>query len=326
MLIIHRPQTDPYFNLATEEYLLRVAGQDCFMIWQNEPAVVVGKHQNAFAEVNHAFIYENNIPVIRRISGGGTVFHDPGNLNFSFIQKGEKRKLVDFRKFTSPVIEMLNKLGIQAAFEGKNDIRVNGLKISGNAEHVFKDKVLHHGTLLYSSGLDWLHEAIRTEENKYNHRGVQSVRSKVGNVIDFMKIKMPLCEFKSTLLDYIESKFDNIEHYQLSAGDQLKIDQLVISKYKTWLWNYAYSPDFTFKNTIQTNGILINIAMKIQKGIIVDLNLDIEPRRPEIVEFLVSLLQGGEYQYGIILEKAGNKLVSGLNIGLSLQPILKLLF
>ena len=129
MLIINRPQTDPYFNIAAEEYLLKQMEEDCFMLWQNQPSIIIGKHQNSLAEINYNFVKENNIPVVRRISGGGTVFHDLGNLNFTFISKGEKEKLVNFKKFTQPIIEVLNQMGVPARFEGKNDLRVSGLKI-----------------------------------------------------------------------------------------------------------------------------------------------------------------------------------------------------
>ena len=187
MLIINRPQTDPYFNIAAEEYLLKQMDEDCFMVWQNEPSIIVGKHQNTLAEINYSFAKENNIPVVRRITGGGTVFHDLGNLNFTFISSGEKGKLVNFKKFTQPIIEVLNQMGIPARFEGKNDLRVNGLKISGNAEHVYKNKVLHHGTLLFSTDLNFLKKAIKSVPERFQDKAVQSVRSKVANITDFIE-------------------------------------------------------------------------------------------------------------------------------------------
>ncbi len=157
------------------------------MLWQNLPSIILGKHQNTLAEINYSFVKENNIPVVRRISGGGTVFHDLGNLNFTFISSGEKEKLVNFRKFTQPIIEVLNHMGIPACFEGKNDLRVNGLKISGNAEHVYRNKVLHHGTLLFSADLNYLNQAIKSVPERFKDKAVQSVRSKVANITDSKK-------------------------------------------------------------------------------------------------------------------------------------------
>ena len=148
----------------------------------NDPSVIIGKHQAAHREVNTKFVTENKIPVIRRISGGGTVFHDQGNLNFTFIRQSEEGKQVDFRKYTRPVIDFLVSLGIDAKFEGKNDIKVDGLKISGNAEHVHRNRVLHHGTLLFSSSIDMLRNSIRTDKSCYTTRAVGSNPSSVMNL------------------------------------------------------------------------------------------------------------------------------------------------
>ena len=151
MLCLNLESTDPYFNLAVDEYLLKNRKEDFLILGINDTSVIIGKHQVAHRESATKFVTQNNIPVIRRISGGGTVYHDNGNLNFSFILKSEQGKQVDFRKYTLPVISFLASLGVDAKFEGKNDLKVNGLKISGNAEHVYHDRVLHHGTLLFNS-------------------------------------------------------------------------------------------------------------------------------------------------------------------------------
>ena len=152
---------DIYFNLALEEYLLMHEVDDYFVLWQSEPAVVVGKHQNTLAEINYRFVSEKNIRVARRLSGGGTVYHDQGNLNFTYIANGEPGKLVDFKRFIEPVIHFLGTLGIDAQQGLKNEILVRGKKISGNAEHVYKNRVLHHGTLLFHSDLHLLRECLR---------------------------------------------------------------------------------------------------------------------------------------------------------------------
>jgi lipoate---protein ligase len=162
MLCIYNPSTEPYFNMAAEEYLLKNFSANIFMLWRNDNAVVVGKHQNSLAEINHDFVQQNNIKVVRRLSGGGTVFHDLGNLNFTFITNGEGEELVNFRKFTQPILEVLLQLGVHAKFEGRNDLTINGLKFSGNAEHVFKKRTLHHGTLLFSSKISDLTQALKS--------------------------------------------------------------------------------------------------------------------------------------------------------------------
>ncbi len=156
MLCIQSPSRDPYFNLAAEEYLLKQSTDDVFMLWQSSPVVVSGKHQNVYAEMNYRYIREKGILVARRLTGGGTVYHDPGNINFSFIRQGEAGKMVDFTGFIEPVIRFVNSLGVHASQGPKHEIMVNGKKISGNAEHVFKNRVLHHGTLLFDAALDEL--------------------------------------------------------------------------------------------------------------------------------------------------------------------------
>lgn len=268
MLIVQRPQTNPFFNIAAEEYLLKKMDKDCFMLWQNEPSIIVGKHQNTLAEINHSWITGNDIPVVRRISGGGTVVHDLGNLNFSFIKIGEREKLVDFRKFTQPIIEVLNQLGVPARFEGKNDLRVKGLKISGNAEHVYINKVLHHGTLLFSSNLSQLNHFINVDSKKYSDKSVKSIRSTVANIADFLSHSMDIDEFKKRILQHLYSIYPASEEYYLSTDDIMQIENLVNEKYKTWQWNYGYSPKFIAGSHLKLKDSSVTFDIKVEKGIV----------------------------------------------------------
>ncbi|MBN2814917.1 MAG: lipoate--protein ligase family protein, partial [Bacteroidales bacterium] len=182
MLFLTSEITDPYYNLATEEYLLRQLHDDVFMLWISRPVIVVGKHQNALAEINYRFVSDNHIDVARRLTGGGAVFHDEGNVNFAFIRAGEPGRLVDFNAFIEPVTAFLQTLGVEALRGPKNEILVNGLKISGNAEHVYKNRVLHHGTLLYQSNLDRLRQSLKPSGGRYIDKAVQSNRSSVTNL------------------------------------------------------------------------------------------------------------------------------------------------
>jgi lipoate-protein ligase A len=269
MLCIHLKNTDPYFCLAAEEYLLKNFAEDIFMLWQSEKAVVVGKHQNLLAEINYPFVRENNIALCRRISGGGTVFHDAGNVNFSFIKNVKSPAEISFKQFTAPVVDALSKLGVTASTSGRNDLLIDGLKISGNAEHVYKNRVLHHGTLLFNSDLKNLGNAIKVVPGKYESKAVQSNRSPVANILQFLKMEMTTGEFVQFLLDVQLENTENI-FYDLSEPDIQSVEKLAFEKFRTWEWNFGYSPKYSFKNVVEIDGKAISIRLVVEKGIIVE--------------------------------------------------------
>ncbi len=274
MLCIQNENTNPYFNLASEEYILRNFTDDCFMLYRNTPSIIIGKHQNTLAEINYEFVRKNNIDVLRRLSGGGTVFHDLGNLNFAFIQNAEKDdNLVDFKKYTKPIIEVLQNLGIDAKFEGRNDIMINGKKISGNAEHVYKKRVLHHGTLLFSSELKDLSGALKINPLKYSDKGVKSVRSRVTNILDHLKEEISIKEFSDKILSFIKSTNKKAKIYQFNHNDIKQVNKLIEDKYSTWEWNYGYSPEYTFEKNIQQGNKKLEIKLKVEKGVIKKVDL-----------------------------------------------------
>lgn len=273
MLIIQNDNLDPYFNIASEEYLLKNFEEDIFMLYINNPSIIVGKHQNAYAEVNFPYVHKNNIPVVRRLSGGGTVYHDNGNLSFAFFQNGSEGNLVNFKKFTDPIISVLQSMGVDAQLQGKNDLRVNGLKVSGNAEHVFKKRVIHHGTLLFDSKLEELREAIKVEQGKYKDKAVQSIRSKVTNICPFLKEALTTAKFKKRIEDFIIMKNDNSKIYSFSEKDIEQIEILQREKFNTWKWNFGYSPNYIFQNEVQFHESRFTIKYSVEKGLIVDCEL-----------------------------------------------------
>lgn len=266
MLLIQRKQTNPYFNIAAEEYILKHFTEDVFMLWQNEPSVIIGKHQNTLAEINHHYIEQNNIPVVRRISGGGAVFHDLGNINFTFIKTIIGEDLVDFKRFINPIITVLQQMGVDARQEGHNDIRINGLKCSGNAEHVFKNRVLHHGTILYSSDLNMLGIALHSDEDRFTGRAVKSRRSPVTNIISHLPLKISMHDFIERIYQHQFSLGQDARYYQLTEQDNLEIQKLADQKYKIWEWNYGYSPAYHYSNHIDN----LNCELETHGGIIIE--------------------------------------------------------
>jgi lipoate-protein ligase A len=265
MICINLKNTNPYFCLAAEEYLLKNFDDDIFMLWQSEDTVVLGKHQNALAEINYPFVRSNNITVARRISGGGTVFHDSGNVNFTFIKNVQSSAEISFKQFTEPVRDALAQLGIEATTSGRNDLLIEGFKVSGNAEHVFKKRVLHHGTLLFNSDLENLGQAIKVVPGKYESKAVQSNRSQVANISSFLKQEMEIKDFVDFLIE-VQLKKPGNRKYELTDSDNITIQKLANEKFETWDWNFGYSPKYLFKNKVDIAGKRLSVQMSVKKG------------------------------------------------------------
>ena len=270
---INQTNSDPYFNLAAEEYFLKSFQENIFMLWRSRPSVVVGKHQNALAEINHEFVQKNQIPVARRLSGGGTVFHDPGNVNFTFIRNVEKISEVNFKVFTVPVVEALRKLGVEAYSTGRNDLLIDGKKISGNAEHVHKNRVLHHGTLLFDSQLEALKGALKADLSKFEDKAVQSNRSEVSNIAHYLQSPISVEEFTDFLFSEIRENIAEALVYELSDIDRTAIEKLSTEKYQTWDWIFGYSPRYRFSNALETSEGAIYIKMLVEHGHITEASL-----------------------------------------------------
>lgn len=265
MRCIFNPCTDPYFNLATEEYLLDKVEDDIFMLWRNEPSVIVGRFQNSLAEINLDFVNNKEIKVVRRLTGGGAVFHDLGNLNFTFIESNSHG---DFRSFTQPILEMLQSLGVGARFEGRNDLMINGQKFSGNAQCKHNKRTMHHGTLLFSTEMNDMSEALKVNPLKFEDKAVKSVRKRVTNISSHLAEPMTVMQFTQQLMEYVMQNKSNAQQSPLTQAEIAQIEQLRDEKYSTWDWNFGTSPRYSYSKLIRTTGGNLEIHLQIEKGTI----------------------------------------------------------
>ena len=292
MLTIKSLSNFPPLNIASEEYLIKNFKEDIFLLYINDPTIIIGKHQNTLAEINLEYVRENNIHVVRRLSGGGAVFHDHGNLNFCFIVTQEGDNKVNFRKYTQPIIDVLQQIGINAEFQGRNDLTIDGRKFSGNASHVHKNRVLHHGTILFDAKMDNLSKALNVDPIKFNDKAVKSVRSRVTNIKEHLKSPLLIEELEQMVLNHINTLYPDAKPYVFTPTDIEAINRLVKDKFDTWDWNYGYSPNYAFTKTIKTSGGKIDFHMNVRDGVIEEIKIfgDFFSQKP--IENIEKLLSG----------------------------------
>lgn len=263
--------TDPQWNLAAEEYLFKSFKQPVFRLWRNEPSIIIGLHQNAFAEINIDYVKANKISVIRRLSGGGAVFHDLGNVNFTFIDNkitGETTTDM-FSRFTRPIIDALKSLGIDASLKGRNDLVIEDKKFSGNAVAVYKERILQHGTLLYSASMVNLSQALANRPEHFKGKAVQSNRARVTNISEHLDNPMSVEDFVLFLEKFITHNLSNkYTSYSYSAEDLAAISKLTMEKYSKDSWNYGSSPRYSYSKTTRFEWGVIELYMEIKQGVI----------------------------------------------------------
>ncbi|MEK3989150.1 lipoate--protein ligase [Robertmurraya sp. FSL R5-0851] len=262
--------TDPRINLAIEEYCLKNLNIDetYLLFYINEPSIIIGKNQNTIEEINTDYVEENEIHVVRRLSGGGAVYHDLGNLNFSFITKDDGESFHNFKKFTDPVVEALRELGVQAELSGRNDILVEGRKISGNAQFSTKGRMFSHGTLMFDSEIDHVVSALKVRKDKIESKGIKSIRSRVANISEFLTEKVTIEEFRSLLLEKIFGGTENVNEYVLTEEDWKNIHELSKERYQKWDWNYGKSPKFNLQHSHRFPVGHIDVRLEVNKGVV----------------------------------------------------------
>ena len=264
MVYLESPSTDPYFNLALEQYVFDCLPRDreYFMLWQNDNTIVVGKHQNTAEEINADFVRTHGVRVVRRLSGGGAVYHDLGNLNFTFVMDAGADSALDLHLFCQPVARALQKLGVDAQVNGRNDITIDGQKFSGNAQYRKQGRIMHHGTLMFDSDLSVVAQALQVSQDKIESKGIPSVRSRVTTIRPYLRQDVSLEQFKALLL---EAMFEGtpMEPYSLTTQDLAAVQALRDSRYATWEWNFGYKKEYTFHKDSYFPGGLLDVRMNI---------------------------------------------------------------
>ncbi|GAB1799024.1 lipoate--protein ligase [Priestia megaterium] len=268
LFIDNQKNYDPRINLAIEEYALKHLdiNETYLLFYINEPSIIIGKNQNTIEEINTKYVEDQQIHVVRRLSGGGAVYHDKGNLNFSFITKDDGNSFHNFKKFTEPVVEALKKLGVNAELSGRNDLMAEGRKISGNAQFSTKGRMFSHGTLLFDSEIENVVSALKVKKDKIESKGIKSIRNRVANISEFLEQKVTVEEFREMLLRYIFDGEENITEYKLTEKDWEMIHQISKERYQSWDWNYGKSPKFNLQHSHRFPVGQIDVRLEVNKG------------------------------------------------------------
>ncbi len=301
---ITHDNTDAYFNLASEEYLLKHTDDYYIYLWINDRAVIVGTNQNAIEEVNLSYTESAGVKVVRRLTGGGTVYHDKGNLCYTIIAPYNADE-DNYKKFTAPVIEYLKSLGVNASFSGRNDIVIEDKKISGNAQTVFKDRIMHHGTILFNADTEELSKCLNPSKIKMQSKGIKSVRARITNVIEHLNDKMSIEEFKAGLKAQFLKDCDN---YELTKSDLSAIQTLVNEKYSKYEWNIGRSPIGQNEFTAKFEFGIFTLRFNTQNGLITDAQIFGDFFEKKSVKELASQLNGIKFnkvELNKVLEQVG---------------------
>ncbi|WP_339173458.1 lipoate--protein ligase [Solibacillus sp. FSL R5-0691] len=298
--------TDPRINLAIEEYILKnmdIEKDDFLLFYINQPSIIIGKNQNTIEEINTDYVEENGIIVVRRLSGGGAVYHDLNNLNFSFLTKDDGNSFSNYKKFTQPVVDALAKLGVNSELSGRNDILAEGKKVSGNAQYSTRGRMFSHGTLMFDLDIDAVVNSLKVKQDKIESKGIKSVRSRVANIIDFLPEKITVEQFRMEILKSIFGGEENIQYYELTEQDWENIHEISKNRYQLWEWNYGKSPRFNIQKTKRFPSGSLDIRLEVNKGVIEEAKIFGDFFGVGDVDEVGELLVGTKYDRAAIAEK-----------------------
>lgn len=320
--------SDPRLNLAIEEYLLRHLDtpEDILLFYINEPSIIIGRNQNTLEEINKTYVDQNGVHVVRRLSGGGAVYHDLGNLNFSFITPFISGDFRNFAKFTQPVITTLQAMGVPAELSGRNDILVEQRKISGNAQYHAGARMVTHGTLLFDTNIEYLVAALNVKQTKITSKGIKSVRSRVANIRELLAESIDIFEFRQRILAGIFNQNGEIPQYVLQEADWQTIREIAADRYFTWEWNYGRSPDFNVQKVHRFDFGEIDARINIRRGLIDSIRFFGDFQATDEVNELEELLKGVPYDPQSLATALLDVDLSRFFGGLTSQDFAKFLF
>lgn len=305
MKYIVNKSNNPAYNIALEAYAFRelLSEDEIFILWINEPAIIIGKHQNTIQEINKEYIDAHGIHVARRLSGGGAVYHDLNNLNYTIISNKSEEGAFDFKTFSQPVIETLADLGVKAEFTGRNDLEINGKKFCGNAQAYYKGRMMHHGCLLFDVDMTVLGDALKVSKDKIESKGIKSVSARVTNIIDELPEKITVNEFSDKILAKMKETYPDMTEYVLSEDELAKIQKSADEQFGNWDWVYGKAPEYTIERNVRYPAGKINTFANVEKSIIKNIKIYGDFFGIKDVQDIEELLVGTRYENKDVLEK-----------------------
>lgn len=303
MKYIVNTSNDPAYNVALEAYAFQKLTDidEIFILWINEPAIIIGRHQNTIQEINKEFIDKNGIHVVRRLSGGGAVYHDLNNLNYTIISNNTQEGAFDFQTFSKPVIDTLAKLGVKAEFTGRNDLEINGQKFAGNAQAYYKGRMMHHGCLLFDVDMSVIGQALKVSKDKIESKGIKSVRARVTNIVDHLSDKITVQEFSDAILAQMKEEYPEMDEYVLSDAELSEIQAMRDNQFATWDWTYGKAPEYTIERGVRYPAGKITTYANVENSTIKSVKIFGDFFGVKPVDDIEKMLEGVRYDYKDVL-------------------------